>query len=98
MIEGLFTETCFTSFDGTLSLSASHQRPDRFCNLMPGYLDTNLAFAHDLLFPRATPDRVADVVFNRRFTSGRRFLPRPWYILYRVVQFLLWTIFKRLSL
>jgi decaprenylphospho-beta-D-erythro-pentofuranosid-2-ulose 2-reductase len=62
-----------------------------------GYLDTNLAFAQNLLFPLASPDRVADVVFKRRFTSGRRFLPRPWYILYRVVQLLPWTIFKRLS-
>jgi short-subunit dehydrogenase len=62
-----------------------------------GYLDTNLAFAQKLLFPLASPDRVADVVYKRRFTSGRRFLPRPWYILYRVVQCLPWAIFKRLS-
>jgi decaprenylphospho-beta-D-erythro-pentofuranosid-2-ulose 2-reductase len=62
-----------------------------------GYLDTNLAFAQNLLFPLASVDRVADVVYKRRFTSGRRFLPRPWYVLYRVVQFLPWAIFKRLS-
>jgi short-subunit dehydrogenase len=62
-----------------------------------GYLDTNLAFAQNLLFPLASPDHVADVVYNRRLTNGRQFLPRPWYILYRVVQFLPWAIFKRLS-
>jgi decaprenylphospho-beta-D-erythro-pentofuranosid-2-ulose 2-reductase len=62
-----------------------------------GYLDTNLAFAQNLLFPLASPDRVADVVYKRRFTTGRRFLPRPWYFLYRVVQLLPWAIFKRLS-
>lgn len=62
-----------------------------------GYLDTNLAFAQDLLFPLASVDRIADVVYRRRFSSGRRFLPRPWYILYRAVQFLPWAIFKRLS-
>jgi decaprenylphospho-beta-D-erythro-pentofuranosid-2-ulose 2-reductase len=62
-----------------------------------GYLDTNLAFAQNLLFPLASPERVADVVYKRRFTSGRRFLPRPWYILYRVVQCMPWAIFKRLS-
>jgi short-subunit dehydrogenase len=62
-----------------------------------GYLDTNLAFSQTLLFPLASPERVADVVYKRRFTTGRRFLPRPWYVLYRVVQMLPWTIFKRLS-
>jgi short-subunit dehydrogenase len=62
-----------------------------------GYLDTNLAFAQTLLFPLASPERVADVVYRKRFTTGRRFLPRPWYLLYRVVQLLPWPIFKRLS-
>jgi short-subunit dehydrogenase len=62
-----------------------------------GYLDTNLAFAQDLLFPLASADRIADIVYKRRLTRGRQFLPRPWYILYRVVQFLPWVIFKRLS-
>jgi short-subunit dehydrogenase len=62
-----------------------------------GYLDTNLAFAQNLLFPLASPDRVADVVYTRRLTTGRQFLPRPWYFLYRLVQLLPWVIFKRLS-
>ena len=62
-----------------------------------GYLDTNLAFAQDLLFPKASPERIADIVYAKRFSSGRRFLPRPWYIVYRVVQLLPWAIFKRLS-
>ena len=62
-----------------------------------GYLDTNLAFAQDLLFPKASPERIADIVYAKRFLSGRRFLPRPWYIVYRLVQILPWTIFKRLS-
>jgi decaprenylphospho-beta-D-ribofuranose 2-oxidase len=31
--EGLVRETRFTSFDGTLSLTARHQRPDRFSHL-----------------------------------------------------------------
>lgn len=62
-----------------------------------GYLDTNLAFAQDLLFPKASPERVADVVYTKRFSSGKRFLPRPWFIVYRVVQLLPWAIFKRLT-
>tara|TARA_R110002072_G_scaffold87810_2_gene197843 strand:- start:782 stop:1510 length:729 start_codon:yes stop_codon:yes gene_type:complete len=62
-----------------------------------GYLDTNLAFSQNLLFPVASPDRIADVVYSRRSTNGRLFLPRHWYILYRIMQFLPWTIFRRLS-
>jgi decaprenylphospho-beta-D-erythro-pentofuranosid-2-ulose 2-reductase len=62
-----------------------------------GYLDTNLAFAQNLLFPVASVDRIADIVYARRFSRGRMFLPRLWYILYRLVQFLPWAIFKRLS-
>lgn len=62
-----------------------------------GYLDTNLAFAQDLPFPKASPERVADVVYARRFSSGRQFCPRPWYIPYRLVQLLPWSIFKRLA-
>jgi len=33
MIDGLVRDTCFTTFDGTLSLSTKHQRPDRFSHL-----------------------------------------------------------------
>lgn len=33
MSEGLVRQTRFTSFDGTLSLTARHQRPDRYCHL-----------------------------------------------------------------
>jgi short-subunit dehydrogenase len=62
-----------------------------------GYLDTNLAFTQDLLFPRASPERVAETVYARLGQTGKRFLPRPWYFLYRVVQLLPWVIFKRLS-
>ena len=62
-----------------------------------GYLNTNLAFAQDLPFPMAAPDRIANVVYKQRFANGRRFLPRPWYMVYRIVQLLPWFIYKRLS-
>ena len=98
MISGLARETRLTSLDGTVSLSTGHQRPDRFSQHdVLGYRDTNLAFRQKLLFPLANPDRVANAGYKRRFTSGRYFLPRLWYILYRGVHLLLWTIFKRLS-
>ena len=98
MIDGLVRETRFTSFDGAVSLSTAHQRPDRFSqDYALGYMDTMLAFGQKLLFPLASPESMADVVSERRSTSDRYFLPRLWYILYRGVQLLLWTIFKRLS-
>jgi hypothetical protein len=89
MIDGLVRETRFTSFDGAVSLSTAHQRPDRFSqDYALGYMDTMLAFAQKLLFPLANPDRVANAGYKRRFTSGRYFLPRLWYILYRGVRLL----------
>ena len=98
MIDGPARKTRFTSFGGTVRQSMAHQRPDQLSQYyVLGYRDTNLAFAQKLLFPLATSDRVADAVYKRRFISGRYFLPRLWYILYRGVQLLLWTIFKRLS-
>ena len=98
MISGLARETRLTSLDGTVSLSTGHQRPDRFSQHdVLGYRDTNLAFTQKLLFPLANPDRVANAGYKRRFTSGRYFLPRLWYILYRGVRHLPWAIFKRLS-
>ena len=98
MIGGLAGETRFTSFDGTVSLSTGHQRADRFSQHdVLGYRDTNLAFTQKLLFPLANPEGMADAVYKRRFISGRYFLPRLWYIVYRGEQLLFWTIFKRLS-
>ena len=98
MIDGAARKTRITSFDGTVSLSTARQRPDRFSQYyVLGYRNTNLAFAQRPLFPLATPESMADAVYKRRLTSGRYFLPRLWYILYRGVQLLLWTIFKRLS-
>jgi len=96
MIGGLAGETRFTSFDGTVSLSTGHQRADRFSQHdVLGYRDTNQAFTQKLLFPLANPEGMADAVYKRRFISGRYFLPRLWYILYRGVRLLLWTIFKK---
>ena len=98
MIDGPARKTRVTSFDGTVSLSTARQGPDRFSQYyVLRYRNTNLAFAQKLLFPLATPESMADAVYKRRFTSGRYFLPRLWYILYRGVRHLPWTIFKRLS-
>ena len=98
MIDGLAREARITSFDGMVSLSTAHQRPDRFSqHYVLGCIDRTLTFAQKLLFPLATSDRVADAVYKRRFISGRYFLPRLWYILYRGVRHLPWAIFKRLS-
>lgn len=82
-------------FESLLHYSAGRNFTSAFYVL--GYLDTNLAFDQNLLFPAASPEKVADIVYQRRGQSGKRFLPWPWYFLYRVVQHLPWAIFKRLS-
>ena len=98
MIDGLAREARITSFDGMVSLSTAHQRPDRFSqHYVLGCIDRTLTFAQKLLFPLASPESVADTVPNRRPASGRYFLPRLWYILYRSVKRIPRTIFKRLS-
>ena len=89
MIDGPARKTRFTSFGGTVRQSMAHQRPDQLSQYyVLGYRDTNLAFAQKLLFPLATPESMADAVYKRRLTSGRYFLPRLWYILYRGVRHL----------
>ena len=62
-----------------------------------GYLDTNLAFSQKLLFPRADPRMLARLVFERQSRSGKTFYPVYWYLIYHLVRFLPWTIFKRMS-
>ena len=98
MIDGVARETRVTSFDGTVSLSTAHQRPDRFSHYyFLGYIDRTLNFAQKRLFPLASPESVTGTLHNRRPTRDRYFLPRLWYILYRSVQLLPRTIFERLS-
>jgi len=63
-----------------------------------GYLDTNLAFAENTPLPRASPRRLAEVVFDRRQRDfGRTFYPRFWYPLCLLLRLLPWFIYRRLS-
>lgn len=62
-----------------------------------GYLDTNLAFAEKLIFPLASPNKLARLVFTSlRHEGNKIFFPGYWYFIYRLVQFLPWVLFKRL--
>ena len=63
-----------------------------------GYVDTNLAFAQKLLFPRVKPEDVADYVLAHNGVSGRFFFPRYWRPVCAIVRWLPWIIFKRLSI
>lgn len=63
-----------------------------------GYLDTNLAFGQRTLLPRASPHRLADVVYRRKERDfGLSYYPRFWYPVCALLRKLPWTVFRRLS-
>lgn len=62
-----------------------------------GYMDTNLAFAENLLFPRANPNKLARIIYERKSKEGIYFFPSYWSFIYTLVQRLPWVIFKRMS-
>lgn len=63
-----------------------------------GYLDTNLAFGQQTALPRASPQRLADVVYRRRRSDfGVVYYPRFWYAVCLVLRALPWFLFRKLS-
>lgn len=64
-----------------------------------GYLDTNLAFGQQTPLPRASPVRLANVVYERRLKDfGLTYYPRFWYPVCMLLRALPWFMFRRLSL
>lgn len=83
-------------FDSLMHFGANTALAVQF--YVPGYLDTNLAFAEKLLFPLGDPAQLAHLVHARLRDQGRKtFFPGYWRLIYRIVQFLPWGLFKRLS-
>jgi decaprenylphospho-beta-D-erythro-pentofuranosid-2-ulose 2-reductase len=62
-----------------------------------GYLDTNLAFAENLLFPKASPDKLAKHVYSTMADGGASFFPGYWKLIVKMVQWIPWRIYKRMS-
>lgn len=63
-----------------------------------GYLDTNLAFGQNTVLPRAQPERLADIVYQRRLDDfGVSYFPRFWFAVCLLLEALPWAIFRRLS-
>ncbi len=63
-----------------------------------GYLNTQQTFGRKLLFPPASPDRVARYVVNRlNRDKGNIFLPRYWTVIAAILRLLPWSIYKRLQ-
>jgi short-subunit dehydrogenase len=63
-----------------------------------GYLDTNLAFGQRTLLPRASPHRLADLVYRRKKRDfGSSYYPRFWLLVCELLRVLPWTVFRRLS-
>ncbi len=63
-----------------------------------GYVDTAMSFGQKLLFPVASPTRVARYVVDHLDRDhGRVYLPRFWAIVVFALRSLPWFIYKRLS-
>lgn len=63
-----------------------------------GYLDTNLAFGQRTPLPKASPQRLAELVYHRRQSDfGVLYYPRFWRPVCTVLRWLPWPIFRRLS-
>lgn len=63
-----------------------------------GYLDTQQTFGRRLLFPPASPDRIARyVVKNLNRDKGTIFLPRYWTVIAAILKLLPWSIYKKLQ-
>ena len=62
-----------------------------------GYLDTSLAASTRTIVPKASPRRVADIVYRRRHVDfGHAFCPGFWRVICAVVRVVPWPIFRRL--
>ena len=63
-----------------------------------GYVDTAMSYGQKLLFPVASPAKVADyVVRNLGRDRGRVYFPRFWLPIVLVLRHLPWSLYKRLS-
>lgn len=63
-----------------------------------GYLDTQQTMGKRLLFPKAPPQKIAKLVFDRlESKQGVMFYPRFWYLVSVLMRMLPWPIYRRLN-
>lgn len=63
-----------------------------------GYIDTNLAFGHKTIVPKASPHRLADTVYRRRRRDfGHAFYPAFWRPACFMLRAMPWSLFRRMS-
>jgi len=63
-----------------------------------GYMDTNLAFAHNLSLPKGAPGELAQRVYRDiRKDIGVRYFPRYWLIIAMIVRLIPWSVYKHLK-
>jgi short-subunit dehydrogenase len=63
-----------------------------------GYVETSLSFGKKLLFPKITPDRVAnEVIDGLNRSTGRKFLPKFWFFVERIIKVIPWFIYRRIN-
>jgi short-subunit dehydrogenase len=64
---------------------------------VPGYLDTNLAFAQKLPFRAADPRRLARLVRADTGLTCTRYFPAYWSFIVALVALLPWSVYRRLK-
>jgi hypothetical protein len=63
-----------------------------------GYIDTNLAFAYDVPFPKGDARQLARRVYRDIHKDiGVCFFPRYWLIISMLVKLVPWPIYRRLK-
>ncbi|MFZ3231115.1 MAG: SDR family NAD(P)-dependent oxidoreductase [Pseudobdellovibrio sp.] len=63
-----------------------------------GYMDTNLAFAHNLPFPKGDPKKMAEKLYlNINDDIGVVYYPVWWSIIVKVIDLVPWSIYKNLK-
>lgn len=101
MIKGLVRETCFSTFDGTLSLSTAHQRPDRFCHLeSPDSADYRIARGGGYAYSAASFGENSLVqemtCFNRFLEFDPQALTLKLEVGVRLIELMEWVLPKQL--
>lgn len=63
-----------------------------------GYADTSLAYGKKLLFPKSSPEVIANTLISKSKTNnGLLFFPSYWKYITMLLNFLPWFIYKRLN-
>ena len=63
-----------------------------------GYVATNLSFGQKTLFPAVEPGKIARILLkNSDRDIGLSYLPHYWFMIILILEYLPWSIYRKLS-